>query len=121
MRTFMLKSFQWMNILAFIITVVGFTLLRQEFEWVADPPKIKIFIYVLGMAIWLVSWMIIIPLTKITIEEDKIKEMYDKLDVKEKEIDKLLAFLKTKALKATFVSRKEVCEHMGWEYKEESL
>lgn len=107
-----------MNITAFIMTVVGFILLRQEFEWIGDPPEIKILIYVLGMIIWLVSWMMIIPLTKITIEEDKIKEMHDKLDVREKEIDKLLDFLKAKAFKATIVSRKEVCEHMGWEYKE---
>lgn len=121
MKKFILRGFQLVNLLGLVILFISSVLIRQHLGVVEEPNSTYLFLFLFGLLIIFISHILLIPLPNLAGYQDEIEELLkkeqEKISKKEEELDKLLEFLKNKALRSTVVTKEEIYEHMNWKEK----
>lgn len=114
MKNYLLKSFQIINIIGLIISLIGSLLVRKHLGIVEDPNVFYVAILAIGWLIMLTSHMLIIPIQNFVVSDDELAKKYEDYEKKYHELEKLGEFMKKKAFESTVATKQEINEHMGW-------
>lgn len=118
MKKFMLKTWWVINTFATISLIITTICARFYFTWDQEPPTYLLLLWLFGIVSFLIGQISIIHLHGIATSEDEIDNKWREYYAKDKELDKLIAFMKTKAFNSTVATKEEIRKHMGWEEKE---
>lgn len=114
----MLKTWWTINFVATVSLIIVPFWAKAYFTWDQEPPSLLILLFMSGIIAFLVGQISIIHLHGIAKSEDQIDEKWTEYYVRERELDKLIDFMKTKAFNSTVATKEEIRAHMGWTNKE---
>lgn len=114
MKNFALKLWWIMNFISFILMVISYLWVSRYLNREEEIINYISMICLVGFLLYLFSNILIMHISTFLKKEDEIDEAWEKYRSKERELDKLVEFLKTKAFRSTIVTREEIYKHMKW-------